>query len=63
MDCLTFLRFIPNIQNQLLMLSLWTHAKKLGLSFGAPSLFIITDRWNRLSLTIAIVRILSMQIH
>lgn len=45
------------------MLSWWTHPEKLSLSFGAPSLFIITDRWNRLSLTIAIVRILSMQIH
>jgi len=45
------------------MLSWWTHPEKHGLSFGAPSLFIITDRWNRLSLTIAIIRILSMQIH
>jgi hypothetical protein len=45
------------------MLSWWTHAEKLGLSFGAPSLFIITDRSNRLSLTIAIVGILGMQIH
>jgi hypothetical protein len=45
------------------MLSWWTHAEKLGLSFGAPSLFISTDRSNRLSLTIVNVRKLIMQIH
>jgi hypothetical protein len=47
------------------MLSWGTHAEKLGLNFGAPSFFIITDRSNRLSLTMQLLTTggLSMQIH